>query len=83
MVASLCFEVCSYNGMWAEARKNITMTSSMPMPRDEVPVRILSIGERKWQVHFSGSTKGVDMVAEDIAQVHKLMVILDKVDVSH
>lgn len=55
------------DGKWAEPRKEISMTSSMPTPKDAVPVEIIPRGDpsRKWRFSFSASSKGVDTIAED------------------
>ncbi|QSZ28693.1 hypothetical protein DSL72_003193 [Monilinia vaccinii-corymbosi] len=55
---------------WVEPRKVLPMTSSMPTPKDKSQVKIVPRDNRKWQVNFSASAKGVDMVAEDLAQSH-------------
>lgn len=54
------------NGEWLEPRKNIPMTSSMPTPKDELLVEIVPRDKREWLVNFSASSKGVDIVAEDV-----------------
>jgi cytochrome P450 len=53
-------------GKWMEPRKVTPMTSSMPMPKDELQVEIVPGDNRKWHVDYSASSKGVDMVAEDV-----------------
>lgn len=54
-------------GKWVVPRKAYPMTSSMPTPRDEVKVEIVSRHEaRKWRVDFSASSKGMDLTAEDV-----------------
>lgn len=55
------------DGKWTEPRKHIPMTSSMPTPKDEVPVQIVVRGDpdQKWRFNFSASRKGVDTMAED------------------
>lgn len=55
------------DGKWTEPRKYIPMTSSMPTPKDEVPVHIVTRGNRgqKWSFDFSASRKGVNTMAED------------------
>lgn len=52
---------------WLEPRKNLPMTSSMPTPKDELLVEIISRDEREWRVNFSASSRGVNIVAEDAA----------------
>lgn len=56
------------DGRWIEPRKNFPMTSSMPTPKDQVPVKIVPRGGpgRNWRVKFSASSKGVDIAAEDV-----------------
>ncbi|KUI74212.1 5-beta-cholestane-3-alpha,7-alpha-diol 12-alpha-hydroxylase [Cytospora mali] len=54
------------HGEWVEPRKYLSMTSSMPTPRDEVQVQIVPRDNREWRMNFSESSKGVNMVAEDV-----------------
>jgi cytochrome P450 len=56
----------SKDGKWMEPRKKIPMTSSMPTLRNELKVEIVPRDDRKWEVEFSSSKKGVEMVAEDV-----------------
>lgn len=55
------------DGKWVEPRKNILMTTSMPTPKDEVLVKIVTRGNpgQRWRFNFSASSKGVDTMAED------------------
>lgn len=57
------------DGRWHELRKDNPMTSSMPTPKDEVPVEIVprDKGKQTWSVHFSAMGKGLKVVAEDEA----------------
>lgn len=61
-------EPATRDGKWAEPRKDIPMTSSMPTPKDAVPVGVVPRGDRgrKWRFNFSASSKGVDTMAEDV-----------------
>lgn len=43
------------------------MTSSMPTPKDEVQVEIVPRDRSKWNVKFSASSKGVNIVAKDVS----------------
>lgn len=52
---------------WLEPRKNLPMTSSMPTPKDELLIEIVPRDEREWRVNFSASSRGVNIVAEDVA----------------
>ncbi|KAI1410223.1 cytochrome P450 [Hypoxylon sp. FL1857] len=54
------------DGKWAVPRKNFPITSSMPTPKDELQVDIIPRDIREWHVKFSASSKGVEMVAEDV-----------------
>ncbi|KAL2290606.1 hypothetical protein FJTKL_15645 [Diaporthe vaccinii] len=56
------------DGKWTEPRKDIPMTSSMPTPKDGVPVQIVTRCDpgRNWRFTFSPSSKGVDTMAEDV-----------------
>ncbi|KAJ8070583.1 hypothetical protein OCU04_000956 [Sclerotinia nivalis] len=54
---------------WVEPRKVIPMTSSMPTPKDKVRVEIVSRDNRSWEMKFSASAKGVEIVAEDLKRV--------------
>ena len=54
------------NGEWVEPRKNFPMTSSMPTPKDKVQVALVPRDQRRWRIDFSASSKGVEMVAEDV-----------------
>jgi len=54
------------SGKWAEPRKANPMTSSMPTPQGELKVKIVPRDNKKWQVSFSGSNKGVQIIEEDI-----------------
>lgn len=54
------------NGKWMEPRKNFPMTSSMPTPKDEVPVEIVPRDKREWRMNYSASGKGVQITAEDV-----------------
>ncbi|CAJ2507702.1 Uu.00g088880.m01.CDS01 [Anthostomella pinea] len=55
-------------GKWVTPRKNYPMTSAMPTPKDKLPVEIVPRDQRKWRVEFSSSSKGVEMIAEDVAK---------------
>ncbi|KAF7867294.1 hypothetical protein EAF04_005377 [Stromatinia cepivora] len=59
------------DGKWVEPRKVFAMASSIPTPKDKLEVKIVSRDDRNWQVNYSASAKGVDMVAEDFAQGHQ------------
>ncbi|KAI7977102.1 hypothetical protein EIK77_005307 [Talaromyces pinophilus] len=52
---------------WLEPRKNLPMTSSMPTPKDELLIEIVPRNEWEWRVNFSASSRGVNIVAEDVA----------------
>jgi cytochrome P450 len=54
------------DGKWVQPRKATPMTSSMPTPKDKLQVEIVPRDNREWRVNFSASSKGVDMVAEDV-----------------
>lgn len=58
----------SGDGKWVTPRKDLPMTSSMPTPRDEVRVEIVPRDGREWLVEFSASSKGVEMVTEDVKE---------------
>ncbi|KAI2466902.1 cytochrome P450 [Annulohypoxylon bovei var. microspora] len=53
---------------WVEPGKNISMTSSMPTPKDEVRVEIIRRDKREWRVNYSAFSKGVEITAEDIVK---------------
>ncbi|KAK7987376.1 hypothetical protein PG989_007691 [Apiospora arundinis] len=55
-------------GRWVIPRKSVPMTTSMPVPKDAVPVRITPRDDHNYQVHFSATNKGFDLVAEDITE---------------
>ena len=56
------------DGKWIEPRKVNPMTSSMPTPKDKMQVEIFPRSNREWRVCFSASSKGVNMVAEDLVE---------------
>ncbi|KAI0102133.1 cytochrome P450 [Nemania sp. FL0031] len=56
------------HGKWVQPRMNLPMTSSMPTPKDKVPVEVTPRDNREWRVSFSASSMGVNMVAEDVAE---------------
>jgi cytochrome P450 len=56
------------DGKWEELRKAVPMTSAMPTPKDGLQVEIVPRDDRKWHIDFSVSSKGVDMVAEDVVK---------------
>lgn len=53
---------------WLKPRKFVPVTSSTPTNKDKLEVKIISRDEQKWQINYSTSAKGVDMVAEEFAQ---------------
>jgi len=64
----------SKNGKWVEPRKNMPMASSMPTPKDELLVEIVPRDKREWCVNFSASSKGVEIVAEDVTRGESLSI---------
>lgn len=56
------------DGKWVEPRKVIPLTSSMPTPKDRLLVEIVPRDNREWKVKFSASSKGVDMIAENLTR---------------
>ncbi|KAF5005571.1 hypothetical protein FDECE_7978 [Fusarium decemcellulare] len=54
---------------WPGIGKNLPMASSIPTPKDEIRVEFVKFvprDGRDWLVRFSSSSKGVDIVAEDV-----------------
>ncbi|KAK8019082.1 cytochrome P450 [Apiospora arundinis] len=62
----LRFDMKPANGeKWVVPRKSVPMTTSMPIPKDAVPVRITPRDSQNYHVHFSATNKGFGLVAED------------------
>jgi cytochrome P450 len=54
------------DGKWIKPRKNTPVTSSMPTPKDKLLVEVIPRDQREWCIGFSTSTKGVNIIAEDV-----------------
>ncbi|KAI1412515.1 cytochrome P450 [Hypoxylon sp. FL1857] len=64
----LRFDVRPVGGEWTQPGKNMVMDRACPLPKKDVQVELIPKSLRKWNVIFSDSDTGINIVAEDIVE---------------
>ncbi|KAI1286525.1 cytochrome P450 [Xylaria venustula] len=60
------FDVHPIGGTWIEPPKHNVMDRAFPLLKGDVEVEIVSKGVQRWQISFSDSRTGVNIIAEDL-----------------
>jgi hypothetical protein len=60
------FSMRPVKGNWAEPNKDNVMDRACPLPKPDVMIELIPRNSQKWCVLFSGSHKGINIVAEDL-----------------
>ncbi|KAI1774207.1 cytochrome P450 [Hypoxylon cercidicola] len=61
------FDVRPIGGKWIEPKNNMVMDRACPLPKKDVEVELIPRGNQKWRATFSNNDKGINIVAEDLA----------------
>lgn len=59
------FDVRPVSSKWVDPKKDYVMNTAFPIPKEKVPVEIISKNDMKWNVIFSDSSKGINIDLED------------------